>query len=55
MKGNLESGLEKKTLFSEETTESLKDLGEVLLKIHHRLVAEGRVEVKNGKIIIKSK
>ncbi len=37
--------------FSEETIESLKDLGEILLKIHHRLVAEGKVEVINGKVI----
>ena len=42
----------KRKEFSEETIQSLKDLGEVLLKIRHRLVAEGRVEVKNGKIVI---
>lgn len=37
--------------FSEETIESLKDLGIVLLKIRHRLVTEGKVKVKNGKIV----
>lgn len=36
--------------FSEETLASLRDLGEVIRKIHNRLVSEGYV-IANGKIL----
>ncbi|NQV93347.1 hypothetical protein HQ403_02510 [Candidatus Kaiserbacteria bacterium] len=36
-------------LFSKETIESLVTLGEVLRRIHNRLISEG-YEIKNGQI-----
>ena len=41
----------KRKEFSEETIQSLVDLGKVLLEIHKRLVLEGKVKVVNGKIV----
>lgn len=38
--------------FSEETIQSLKQLGEILLRIRKRLVSEGKVKIENGKIVI---
>ncbi len=35
--------------FSKETIDSLKDLGEVLMRIHRRLISEGYI-IKDGKI-----
>lgn len=41
----------KRKKFSEETIQSLVDLGKVLLRIHKRLVAEGKTKVVNGKVV----
>ena len=41
-----------KNKFSEETMKGLIELGAVILKIRNRLVAEGKIKVVNGKIII---
>lgn len=41
----------KKSSFSEETIRSLVEYGEVLRRIHNRLVAEGKVKVIDGKIM----
>lgn len=42
----------KKNLFTEEEIKSFSNLGEVLLRIHKRLVVEGKVKVnKKGKVI----
>ena len=41
-----------KNKFSKETMEGLIELGAVILKIHNRLVAEGKVKVVDGKIIL---
>jgi hypothetical protein len=38
--------------FSEETIQSLKELGEILLRIRKRLVSEGKAKIENGKIVI---
>ncbi len=38
--------------FSEETMQSLAELGEVLLRIRKRLLAEGKIKIENGKIVI---
>ena len=37
------------TYFSDETIQSLKELGDVLRSIHNRLIAEGYT-IKDGKI-----
>ena len=37
---------------SEETLESLKELGAVLMKIVRRLVSEGKAKIENGKVVI---
>ena len=41
-----------KNKFSDETIQSLMELGAVILKIRNRLIAEGKVKVVDGKIII---
>lgn len=37
---------------SEETIESLKELGAVLMKIVKRLVLEDKAKIENGKVVI---
>jgi len=37
---------------SEETLESLEELGAVLMKIVRRLVSEGKAKIENGKVVI---
>ncbi|MFA6273642.1 MAG: hypothetical protein WC662_00595 [Candidatus Paceibacterota bacterium] len=37
--------------FTEEELTNIGELGEVLRKIHNRLLAEGIIKVKNGKTI----
>ncbi len=44
-----------KKTFSEETIKSLVEYGEVLRRIHNRLVVEGKVKVVDGKIIFLDK
>ena len=41
----------KKSKLSDETIQSVIELGVVLRQIHNRLVAEGKVKVVNGKIV----
>ena len=47
----IQGGL-KTRIFSDETIKSLTELGEVLRRIHNRLISEG-YEIKNGHIIKK--
>ena len=37
--------------FSEETMQSLRELGEVIRPILHRLIEEGKAKVVDGKVI----
>lgn len=41
-----------KSEFSEETMESLRELGEVIRPILHRLIAEGKVKMVDGKAVV---
>ena len=41
----------KKNIFSEETIKSLTELGDVLRGIHNRLLKEGVIKIKNGKVV----
>lgn len=44
--------VKKKTnILSDETIKSLIELGEVLREIENRLLKEGKIKVKNGKVI----
>lgn len=45
----------KENIFSEETIKSLEELGDVLRKIHNRLLAEGKIIRKDGKTIFLDK
>lgn len=47
--------VKKKGPLSDETIKSLTDLGGVLRQIHNRLVSEGKVEVRDGKVIFLEK
>lgn len=38
-------------IFSQEELDNIAGLGEVLLKIHRRLLSEGKIKVENGKTI----
>ena len=41
----------KKHIFSQEELDNIAGLGEVLRKIHRRLLLEGKIKVENGKTI----
>ena len=45
----------KSNIFSQEELDSITGLGEVLRKIHNRLLLEGKIKVKNGKTIFLDK
>ncbi len=38
-------------MLSEETIKAVSKLGEVLQEIHNRLISEGKVVVRDGKVI----
>ncbi len=40
-----------KYILSQEEINSISELGEVLRKIHNRLLSEGKIKIKNGKTI----
>jgi hypothetical protein len=47
----MKSTPKKKNIFSDETIQSLVELGTVLRQIHNRLVVEGKAKIVNGRIV----
>ena len=45
----------KSDIFSQEEIDNIAGLGEVLRKIHNRLLSEGKIKVENGKTIFLEK
>ena len=41
----------KKQIFSKEELENINALGDVLRKIHNRLLSEGKIKIKDGKVV----
>jgi hypothetical protein len=42
---------EESHIFTREELDNIEVLGDVLRKIHNRLLAEGKVRVENGKVV----